>query len=462
MVSMTSEVVDQLKSMMRGTVIVPSDPAYDEARTVWNATIDRRPAVIARCAGTADVITAIGFARDNGLPMSVRGGGHNIAGSAVGDDAVVIDLSSMKSVRIDPAAKRAYVEPGATLADFDHEAQAFGLATPVGINSTTGIAGLTLGGGIGWIGRKFGMTVDSLVAAHVVTADGKWHRASAEENPDLFWAIRGGGGNFGVVTLFEFQLHPVGPQIFGGLVVYPLEQAAEVLPKYRAFVASMPDELTVWGVMRLAPPLPFLPPEAHGKPAIVLACCYVGPVENGAQVLEPLRHFGTPYGEHLGAMPFAAWQKGFDPLMTPGVRNYWKTHNFLDLSGEVFDILTKFTQALPSPHCEIFIGALGGQINRVPVDATAYAARDSLYTMNLHARWDDPADDEKCTGWAREVFSTLTPLATGTAYVNFMTGEEGDRVQSAYGPNYARLAAVKARYDPENLFRSNQNIKPAA
>jgi FAD/FMN-containing dehydrogenase len=461
MVSLTSEVIDTLKSKVRGSVLTPADAGYDEARTVWNATIDRRPAMIVRCAGTADVIATVGFARDNGLVLSIRGGAHNIAGSAVCDDGVMLDMSAMKSVRVDPEAKRAYVEPGATLGDFDSEAQAFGLATPLGINSTTGVAGLTLGGGFGWISRKFGVTVDNLVAAEIVTADGKWNRVSAEQNPDLFWAIRGGGGNFGAVTLFEYNLHPVGPQIYGGLVVYPLEQAKDVLPKYRDFVAAMPDDLTVWAVMRLAPPLPFLPPDVHGKPVIVLASCYLGPLESGAQAVEGLRHFGTPAGEHLGAMPFTAWQTGFDPLMTPGARNYWKSHNFSDMSDEVLDLLTKATSNLPSPHCETFIGAMGGQTNRVPVDATAYANRDSLYTVNIHGRWTEAADDAKCIGWARECFNALTPHAIGSVYVNFLTGDEGDRVKAAYGPNYERLASVKSRYDPQNLFCTNQNIKPS-
>jgi FAD/FMN-containing dehydrogenase len=285
---------------------------------------------------------------------------------------------------------------------------------------------------------------------------------SADSDPDLFWALRGGGDNFGVVTLFEYQLHEVGPQIYGGLVVYPLEQADQVLPKYREFVAQSPDDLTVWAVLRLAPPLPFLPEDAHGKPVVVLASCYVGPVENGERALAPVRSFGTPYGEHLGVMPFAAWQKAFDPLLTPGERNYWKSHNFASLNDETFDILTNAVKSLPSGQCEVFIGAMGGQTNRVPVDATAYANRDSIYTINIHGRWSDAADDEKCTKWARDMFAAMTPHALGSVYVNFMTGEEGDRVKAAYGPNYERLAEVKRRYDPDNVFRSNQNIMPAA
>ncbi|SAK58079.1 putative oxidoreductase [Caballeronia hypogeia] len=462
MINISGESIDTLKASVRGRVISPADTDYDEARKVWNATIDRRPALVVRCAGNADVTAALAFARANGLLVSIRGGSHNIAGSAVSDDALMIDLSAMKSVRVDPRSKRAYVEPGALLSDFDHEAQAFGLATPLGINSTTGVAGLTLGGGFGWLSRKFGVTVDNLVAAELVTADGQWHRVDAANEPDLFWALRGGGGNFGVVTQFEYQLHEVGPQVHGGLVVYPLEQADDVLPKYREFVAQSPDDLTVWAVLRLAPPLPFLPESAHGKPVIVLACCYIGPPENGERALAPLRSFGTPYGEHLGAMPFAAWQKAFDPLLTPGERNYWKSHNFSEINDATFEILKSAVKSLPSPQCEVFIGAMGGQTNRVPVDATAYANRESEYTINIHGRWSAAADDETCTKWARDLFAAMTPHALGSVYVNFMTGEEGDRVKAAYGPNYERLAEVKRRYDPENLFRSNQNIAPAA
>ncbi|CAB3781850.1 FAD-binding oxidoreductase [Pararobbsia alpina] len=461
--SVTNEAIDALKAKIRGAVLKPKDPGFDEARRVWNATIDRRPAVIVRCAGTADVIAAVAFARDNGLLLAVRGGGHNIAGSGVCNDGLVVDLSQMKSVRINPATKRAFVEPGATLADFDHEAQAFGLATPLGINSTTGVAGLTLGGGFGWISRKFGTTVDNLVSAEIITADGNWLRVSAAgEHADLFWAIRGGGGNFGVVTLFEFQLHSVGPEIVGGLVVYPLEQAKDVLGKYRELTANMSDDMTVWVVMRPAPPLPFLPAEVHGKPVIVLAACYVGPAEGATRAIEPLRHCGTPYGEHLGPMPFVAWQKAFDPLLTPGQRNYWKSHNFIDLKDGLFDVLIRFAGMLPSPQTEIFIGQMGGQTNRVAADATAYSNRDSNFIMNLHGRWTDASDDDKCTAWARQLFDAATPFAQGSVYVNFLTQDEGDRVKAAYGPNYERLARVKTQYDPQNLFRHNQNIRPSA
>ncbi|MFM0667329.1 FAD-binding oxidoreductase [Paraburkholderia sediminicola] len=462
MVNVSSSVVDELKTAMRGQVLLPGDASFDEARSIWNAMIDRRPAIILRCAGVADVRRSVAFARDNGLPLAIRGGGHNIGGSALCNDGVVLDLSQMKSVRIDPATRRASVEPGATLHDFDHEAQAFGLATPLGINSTTGVAGLTLGGGFGWLSRRYGMTVDNLVSADVVTAEGELVHASADSHEDLFWAIRGGGGNFGVVTRFEFILHPVGPLVYGGLVVLPIDQARDALLKYRAANAGMPQELSVWAVLRLAPPLPFLPPEVHGKPVIVFAMCYTGAVENGPAAVEFVRAFGTPVGEHLGPMPYATWQQAFDPLLTPGARNYWKSHNLSEIPDGLIDALLNAIDNLPSPQCEIFFGQIGEQTQRVPVEATAYSSRDTVYAMNVHGRWDDASDDERCVGWARAFFDAAAPFALGSVYVNFMTEEESGRVADAYGPNYERLVGVKNRYDPRNLFRHNQNIRPSA
>ncbi|WP_281664921.1 FAD-binding oxidoreductase [Paraburkholderia fungorum] len=462
MVSVSSSAADELKAAIRGELLLPGDAGFDAARSIWNAMIDRHPAMILRCAGVADVRRGVTFARDHGLPLAVHSGGHNIAGTALCDDGLVIDLSPMKSVQIDPVAKRAYVEPGATLRDFDHEAQAFGLATPLGINSTTGVAGLTLGGGFGWLSRRYGMTVDNLISADVVTADGELRHASADSNEDLFWAIRGGGGNFGVVTRFEFALHPVGPVVYGGLVVLPLDQAKSALQQYRAAAEQMPDELSVWAVLRLAPPLPFLSPEVHGKPVIVFAMCYTGPVENGPSVVENVRGFGTPVGEHLGPMPYAMWQQAFDPLLTPGARNYWKSHNLDGIPDGLVDALLEAIGTLPSPQCEIFFGQIGAQTSRVPVEATAYSSRDTQYAMNVHGRWDNASDDERCIAWARAFFDAAAPFALGSVYVNFMTQEEGGRVADAYGPNYERLVAVKHRYDPQNLFRHNQNIRPSA
>ncbi|AXF16284.1 FAD-binding oxidoreductase [Paraburkholderia caledonica] len=461
MAHVSNSAIEELKTAVRGQLMLPDDAGFDEARSIWNAMIDRRPAMILRCAGVADVRRGVAFARDNGLPLAIRGGGHNIAGSAVCDDGLVLDFSLMKSVRIDPFAKRAYVEPGATLADFDHEAQAFGLATPLGINSTTGVAGLTLGGGFGWLSRRYGMTVDNLISADVVTADGELLHASADSNEDLFWAIRGGGGNFGVVTSFVFALHPVGPMVFGGLVVLPLDQARDALVKYRAAASDMPDELSVWAVLRLAPPLPFLPSDVHGKPVIIFAMCYTGPTANGPSAVAPVKTFGTPVGEHLGEMPYTMWQKAFDPLLAPGSRNYWKSHNLASIDDGLIEALLQSIQNLPSPQCEIFFGQIGGQTQRVPVNATAYSSRDTQYAMNVHGRWEDPADDDRCISWARAFFDASAPFSLGSVYVNFMTQEEAGRVADAYGPNYERLVAVKSRYDPHNLFSHNQNIRPA-
>jgi FAD/FMN-containing dehydrogenase len=423
--------------------------------------IDKHPAAIARCASEADVSTAVRFGREQGVDLAIRGGGHNIAGSALADDGLVIDLSAMKHVSIDAEARRAQVSPGATLADFDRAAQAFGLATPTGINSTTGVAGLTLGGGFGWLTRRFGLTIDSLIEAEVVSADAETLTASAQENPDLYWALRGGGGNFGVVTRFEFQLHPVGPDVLTGLVVFPLSEAGTVLRAHREFAANAPPGLTVWAVLRKAPPLPFLPAEVHGRDVIVLAACYAGDPALGRQAIEPIRHFAQPYGEFIGVQPFVAWQQTFDPLLTRGARNYWKSHNFRTLDDGLIDLAVASAAALPSPQCEVFVASLGGAVMDVAADATAYGMRDAQFVINVHARWESPQGDVPCITWARAFFRKAEPFATGSAYVNFMSADEGDRVAAAYASNYARLAQIKKQYDPENVFHANQNIAPA-
>ena len=453
--------LEELKRNVAGQIVLPHDDAYDAARRIWNAMIDKRPALIVRCVSTSDVVRAVNFARDSGLPLAVRGGGHNIAGNAVCDDGIVIDLSQMKSATVDPASRRATIEGGATLADLDAATQAHGLATPTGINSTTGVAGLTLGGGFGWLSRKYGMTIDNLESAEVVTAAGEVVRANATEHPDLFWAIRGGSGNFGVVTRFEFRLHSVGPDVLSGLIVYPLSEAKSVLQQYRKFMAKAPDDLSVWAVLRQAPPLPFLPPEMHGKEIIALAVFYAGDPGQGERLIAPLRKFGKPVGEHVGVQPYVAWQQAFDPLLTPGARNYWKSHNFSALDDRLFDAVIEYIEKLPSSQCEIFFGAIGGATARPAPGSTAYAHRDARFVMNVHGRWDDAADDERCIRWARDFFNASAPFASGGVYVNFLTADEGDRVRSAYGPNYDRLARVKRNYDPANLFRVNQNISPA-
>lgn len=347
MKSLENTTIEHFKSHFQGDVVLPTDSNYDEVRQIWNGMIDRKPSLIARCKSTDDVVMAVNFARDNGQLLSVRGGGHNIAGNAVCDNGVMIDLSLLTQVRVDENAKRAFVEPGCTLGALDEATQKHGLATPVGINSTTGIAGLTLGGGFGWLSRKYGMTIDNLVSANVVTADGRQLLASETENEDLFWALRGGGGNFGIVTQFEFQLHPVGPEVLSGLIVFPFDQAKSIITQFAKFTESAPEELSVWMVSRKAPPLPFLPESVHGKEVVVLAICYAGDPSEGEKLIAPLRDFGDAHGEHVGVQPFAAWQQAFDPLLTPGARNYWKSHNFNSLSEGVIDAAIEYAGKLP-------------------------------------------------------------------------------------------------------------------
>jgi FAD/FMN-containing dehydrogenase len=460
MTNLLAKATANLKGKVKGQIVLPEDPNYEEVRKIWNAMIDRRPAVIVRCVSADDIPHAIQFARQNGLEISIRGAGHNIAGNAVCEGGMMIDFSMMKNIRVDVAKRRAYVEPGATLSDFDQAAQAHGLATPVGINSTTGISGLTLGGGFGWLTRKYGLTIDNLVSADLIATDGKKLRASESENADLFWAIRGGGGNFGVVTQFEFKLLPVGPEILAGLIVFPFAQAKRVLRQYRDFVESAPEELSVWVVLRQAPPLPFLPKEVHGKEVVVLAIFYAGDIAEGEKLIAPLHRFGDAHGKHIGAQPYVQWQKTFDPLLTPGARNYWKSHNFMELRDEALDTMIEFANRLPSPQCEIFLALIAGAANRVPGDAMAYGHRDAKFVLNVHTRWEDAARDEVCIAWARAFFKASAPYASAGTYVNFMTADESDRVAAAYGVNYARLVQVKKRYDPENIFHLNQNIKP--
>jgi FAD/FMN-containing dehydrogenase len=453
------DTVVALRGRLRGTVALPGEDGYDAARTIWNAMVDRRPGLVVRCLGTADVVNAVKLARDEDLLVAVRSGGHNIAGNAVCDGGLLIDLSLMKSVRVDPASRTARVEPGATLADFDKEAQAFGLATPLGINSTTGVAGLTLGGGFGWTTRKFGLTVDNLISADVVTADAKVVRASERENEDLFWALRGGGGNFGVVTSFEFKLHRLGPEVLSGLVVHPLENAGELLSEFRRIAGEAPDELTTWVVMRKAPPLPFLPTEWHGKEVLIFAACYSGDMKEGEKAVKALRALGRPIVDVISPHPFTGWQAAFDPLLTPGARNYWKSHDVAAFSDTSIEILHDAIATLPTEECEVFIAHVGGAMTRVPAAATAWPNRAPHFVVNVHTRWRDANDDERCRSWARDLHERLAPHAMGSVYVNFIPDDEA-RVNDAYGRNFERLAAIKRRFDPANLFRTNQNIAP--
>lgn len=444
-----------------GTLIGTDDPGYEEARAVWNAMIDKRPALIARCAGPADVKRSVDFVRSHELLFSVRGAGHNIAGSGLCDGGLTIDLSQMRAVDVDLDGGTARVQPGATLGDVDAATLPHGVAIPVGINSTTGIAGLTLGGGFGWLSRKYGLTIDSLRSADVVTADGRELTASDTENPDLFWGLRGGGGNFGIVTSFEFDLRAAGPELLCGLIVHPASVGRDALETYRRFAAGASDDMTLWVVLRDAPPLPFLPEEVHGTSVVVFAFVYAGDPSDGEREIAPLRSYGNPHGEHVGVLPFADFQQAFDPLLTPGSRNYWKSHNFGGLEDGLIGELLDYAGRLPSPQSEIFIAQVGAATARVPSDATAYPHRDAAFVLNVHTRWEDAEQDAECVAWARKFFDATAAYSTGGAYLNFISeAEDAARVSAAYGANYERLRQLKAKYDPENVFRTNLNVRP--
>ncbi len=460
-VNLSEDAIRVFEASFGGPLVFPDDADYDEVRAIWNAMIDRRPALIARCSRTQDVIECVNLAREHGLLTSVRGVGHNIAGKAVCDGGLMIDLSLMNDVRVDEDARVATAGPGASLGDLDGATQEFGLATVLGINSTTGVAGLTLGGGFGWLSRKHGLTVDNLLETDMVTATGDLVHASESENADLFWGIRGGGGNLGIVTSFKYQLHEVGPNVLSGLVIHPFAVASEALPFYRDFCATLPDELSVWAVMRHAPPLPFLPEDFHGQLMLAFATVYAGDPAEGERLLAPLRGWGDPVADVVQPNPYAGFQQAFDPLLEPGARNYWKSHNFTELSDALIETLIEYVHSFPSPQSEIFIAQMGGATNRVPADSTAYPHRDAEYIMNVHTRWEDAGQDAACVAWAREFFEATTPFATGGVYVNFVSEDEG-RVAAAYGDNYERLRQLKQKYDPGNLFRTNQNVVPAS
>jgi FAD/FMN-containing dehydrogenase len=453
--------IEALRATLGGRLFEAGHAEHERSRALWNAMVDRRPALVATCASASDVGAAVRFARTHAMSLSVRGGGHHIAGNAVAEGGLVIDLSRMRGVRVDPATRRARVQGGALLGDVDAACQAHALATPLGINSTTGFAGLCLGGGFGWLTRKHGLTIDNLVAAEIVGADGIARVVSETSEPDLFWAIRGGGGNFGVVTWFELALHPFGPTVHAGFVAFPGDEATAIARAVRDFDDAASDELSVWMVMRKAPPLPFLAPEVHGQDVVILPVFYAGDAKDGPKATAPVLSFGKPLGTMLGPLPYVAFQQALDPLLGPGFRNYWKTNEFAELTDEALDAVIEAGRAVPNAMSELFVGALGGAMGRVPSDATAYAGRDARFVMNVHGRWESPGDDARVRTWARETFARTAPFATGGGYVNFLTEDEASRVASAYGGNYERLREVKARFDPDNLFRMNHNVPPA-
>ena len=452
-----------LRESVSGPVIGPYDEEYDEARAIWNGMIDRRPACIARCRGVADVVAAVRFARERELLVAVRSGGHGVGGHAICDGGLVIDLSPMKGIRVDPAARTARAEAGVLWGELDRETQLHGLATVGGIVTHTGIAGLTLGGGIGWLMRKHGATVDNLVSVDLVTADGEVLTASEDENPDLFWGLRGGGGNFGIVTSFEYRLHRVGPIVLAGPIFHPFEDAGEVLRFYREFIAAAPDELTTIFDLPGAPPLSFLPEDVHGKPIVMVGACYAGAAEEGIEVLRPLKEFGTPIADLLEPKPYTALQSMFDSLVPHGWHRYWKSVELPPLTDAAIDTLVEHASALTSPKSYCIVFQLGGALARVGEDETAYSQRDAAHNVSINAVWTaDDAEGERHVAWARDFYSAMQAHAGGRVYVNFLGDEGADRVRQAYGARqYERLAKLKRAYDPTNFFRMNQNISPA-
>ena len=452
-----------LTERVRGAVLTLQDPGYDEARSLWNGLIDRRPALIVQCSGAADVVDAVNFAREQGLTLSIKAGGHNVAGNAVNDGGIVIDLSQMRGVTVDPAALTVRVQGGATWGDCDRETQLFGLAVPGGVVSTTGVAGLTLHGGVGHLRRKHGLSIDSLLSVDIVTADGQFRRASATENEDLFWAVRGAGSNFGVVTSFEFQAHPVGPMVFVGAIFYPLEDASRILPAWRDFMAAAPEELSSLAICWSIPPHEPFPPELHGTPIVAVAAAYCGPVEEGERIVQPLRELGQPVVDASGPWPWLGLQSGFDAIFGKGELRYWKSRALAELSEEAIGEILDFAGRRPSPLTDIVIWHHGGAMSRVAETETAYGGRDAQFLVTAEANWTDPAQNDDAIAWARAVWDAMERFSTGGVYLNFPGfGEEKEALARAgYGVNYERLAALKAKYDPANLFRMNINIAPA-
>jgi FAD/FMN-containing dehydrogenase len=459
---MTAPALERLRAGFAGQLVAPGDPDYDRARRVYNGAIDRRPALVARCRGTADVVAAIHYGREQGLPIAIRGGGHSVAGHGTCDGGIVVDLSGMRGVRVDPAAQTVRVQGGATLGDVDRESQLFGLAVPSGQVSATGIAGLTLNGGMGMLQRKYGLTLDNLRSVDLVAADGRLVTASETEYPELFWAVRGGGGNFGAVTSFEFRTHPVGPMMLAGLVAYPVDRAVEVLEFLREFIATAPEELSADAIFQYAPPLDGIPEEHRGRPVVGIFIRWCGAVDRGFEVVRPIQRFGSPVLDFVGPMPLVAVQSLLDPLNPTGNLHYWTGEYLPDLGAAETAALAEYGGSLPDRHSIIQVIPFNGAVTRVPADATAFAHRQDSWLVHVLGQWTDPADTERCRGWARSAGAALRALGTGDAYFNLLTDdEETDRVAAFWNDRrLARLGAVKAEYDPENVFRFNHNITP--
>lgn len=452
--------IENLQDGFNGKIILPNEDGYDDARVIWNGMFDKKPAIIAQCKDTADVVKAVNFGRDENILIAIKGGGHNSAGTASCDGGLMIDLSQMQSVVVDSDKNIVKVEGGCLLGSVDAETQKFGLAVSSGIVSHTGVGGLTLGGGFGWISRKYGLSIDNLVSAEIVTADGRVVMANETENPDLFWAIRGGGGNFGVVTTFEFKAAKIGTEVLSGPIVKKFENITEYIQFHRDYVRTMPDEMTIWMVIRHAPPLPFLPEDVHGKLVILLPFVWLGKPEEGQKLIQPIRDFGETIGDGSGMNPWTGWQSAFDGLVSHGARNYWKSHHIKELSDECIDVINHFALTMPSQECEIFIPHMEGAPSRIESEATAFPHRNTPFVLNIHTRWQKAIDDETAIQWAKD-FHKATEAYSQGVYVNFLSDEGTERVKQAYTKEvWSRLLACKRKWDPNNLFRLNQNINP--
>lgn len=459
---LTQSAIEGFGKNLNGRLTRADDKEYDDLRKVWNGLIDKRPALIAQCANESDVVQAVNFARDNNLLLAVRGGGHNVAGFSTCDGGIVIDLSGMKSITVDAAARTARAQGGVTWGEFDQATQAHGLATTGGLVSTTGIAGFTLGGGIGWLMRKHGLTIDNLLEVEMITAKGERVIANAKENPDLFWGVRGGGGNFGIVTAFTYRLHPVGPTVLGGLVLYPFAKARDLLRFYSEWVRTLPDELTTMLVFLTAPPAPFIPQPLQGTPMVGLVLCYAGPPEQGQAVIQPLRDFAPPAVDLVGPTPYTALQRMLDATAPKGILAYWKTEYLRELDDRAIDALVEQSAKMGAPWAQAHIHHVEGAVSRVSAEDTAFGHRDMPFILNIVGLWMDAEESGRHIAWVREFSQAIQMYATGSPYLNFL-GDEGEgRIKAAYGEEkFARLVELKRKYDPNNLFRLNQNIKPS-
>ena len=460
-VSLTEDVIRKFKESLRGELILADEPGYDDARSVWNAMIDRRPALIARCLGVADVVTAVNFAREHGIGLSIKGGGHNISGLAVCDGGLMLDMSRMRGVWVDPTARIARAQPGCLLGDVDRETQLQGLAAVLGFVSATGVAGLTVGGGFGYLTRRFGWTSDNVRSIEVVTAEGRIVRASEKENSDLFWGLRGGGGNFGVVTGFEYQLYPVGPEIVAGAIAWRAESASEVLEMCRTVMEKAPPELVCVAGLRIAPPAPWLSKDVHGRPIVALFVCHSGTISEGEKLVAPIKGFGSPVGDIVQRRPYVSQQSLLDATQPKGRRYYWKSEYLPRLEPDLLTAAIRHARAIVSPHSAIILFPLDGALNRLPENHSAVGNRDTAWVLNVTASWEKAEDDKTNIDWARAAWRDMRGFSTGGTYVNFLTEEEGDeRIRAAYGKNYERLVEIKSKWDPGNLFCMNKNIRP--